>query len=70
MVAFQVAMNGTRLGLYPSIESAITTKIDAGSHPTVFFAGKMVAGATAGAIGAFLGSPMFMVCESAGIVAA
>lgn len=59
MIAFQVTMNGTRLGIYPALERAIN-----GTDGQLQFAGKLAAGAIAGAVGALLGSPLFMVSLS------
>ena len=61
MIAFQIANNGTRLGAYPAIERALNGSTDDLSSGRRFV-GKFTAGALAGVIGGYLGSPMYMVC--------
>lgn len=60
MIAFQIANNGTRLGVYPAIERALNGSTDDLSSGRRFV-GKFTAGALAGVIGGYLGSPMYMV---------
>lgn len=57
-LAYQTAMNGARLGLYEPFQRALVgaTGADPTSTPL-----KMACGAAAGAVGATLGSPLYLV---------
>ena len=55
---YQVVMNGLRLGCYQIMTNAGLTKNSDGSLNYIHC---MLAGATSGCIGAFFGSPMYMV---------
>jgi hypothetical protein len=68
---FQIALNGSRLGLYPTFERAFRAVLgsDAAAHSTsgaqlsVLYdvLPKALAGSAGGVIGAFIGSPLFLV---------
>eukprot|EP00039_Didymoeca_costata_P031051 m.32894 g.32894 ORF g.32894 m.32894 type:complete len:319 (-) comp8464_c0_seq2:18-974(-) len=58
-IMFQIAMNGTRLGLFPAISSAFGVNENSSGHG-VFFR-SWAAGACTGIMGGFIGSPFFLV---------
>ena len=70
---YQVFMNGTRLGCYPTAKRLLR---DDGSESMANVARGVCAGAVTGGMGAVVGSPFFMVkcrlqgCEAAGVCAA
>ena len=57
--AFQVAMNGTRLGTFSVIKSI--TGIDNPATTSYFFIKNVAAGAAAGVVAACLGSPFYLI---------
>lgn len=57
-MAYQFVMNGMRLGSYSVLNSMVTNEQD---HQIVKFGKKLFCGATAGVIGASVGSPLFMI---------
>ncbi|KXS20579.1 mitochondrial carrier [Gonapodya prolifera JEL478] len=59
--AFQVAMNGTRLGLYDPVRGWVQRTVFKGQEEQQVWLSALTAGAMCGAVGAAVGSPLFMV---------
>ena len=54
--AYQILLNGTRLGLYEPLRDSVQYWSDSRSFWTL-----MVSGATTGVLGAFISSPLFLI---------
>ncbi|ORZ24449.1 mitochondrial carrier domain-containing protein, partial [Absidia repens] len=57
---YQVCLNGSRLGLYEPVHSAVTKTFHLTSHKSLLAAG-VFAGGFAGVVGALLGSPLYLI---------
>ncbi|KAJ3038975.1 Mitochondrial oxaloacetate carrier protein [Rhizophlyctis rosea] len=62
--AYQILLNGTRLGSYEPIRDAIIGGLQSGfgaTRDSILFPSMVLAGATSGILGAFIGSPVFLI---------
>jgi solute carrier family 25 protein 34/35 len=60
-IFYQVAMNGTRLSIFPRLQALMAPSSGESESEGAFFVRNIVAGAVAGACGAVVGSPFFLI---------